>query len=751
MRRPSTWLISLLALALTWGCASSALSSFPSQLIHEPGERPVVARLLRKIRDQFTRGESAAALRAVESVLADHPKHVNATRLRQDILRRRGRLGLVLWEADERLVKHPQDSPAHYLSGRLVDGVEGKRQAFERAIELDAANFWGWFGLAFALRGTDNDTANSIYGALFAQTKAVRVGIAYADSLRIGKHEREAFRVFQELRNSHPGISALGRSESLLRTGKHKEAWPLVRQALELRAFDGGVRALVANLMAQGLPQDGIQELLDVLRADPARMADFAQGGAGLLATMFQRAGDPHGALQVLVQAAHPTPREKRLRRQLRLQCEGVTAYLRELADAAVPAFLADEGNQVRDRWQALLRGPWMAAADPFAEPGRAADLIRAVMRVGQLSEADTLASQARLRHADDENELEVLQNEIRQEIAFEAGLRRVFTRGYARFALEQECGTLDEFLDALRNLSKRTLGKDVVGTPERFELPFVGTLIDSLGPGLPAHLARYNKHLVMGQRLGRPTEGMILTRLSMRYVDAVPTVPMPPQSIEIVGEHRELEPLEQADLAGIALLNHYVVDMDEVRNWAGSLAERRRIAAADENILLRDPIPADLAPILPAGAEWRLALLSPVADADLDAAVLDIIRWHERGHMVDFQHLLPVELHPIRSLALTLRNGLSPLAVASEMEGRAELVALAMSPHTRLVAAHLAGFLVGEGGTSPHAHGFRDLVHAVLVELKGRGIEDSAVRHWHKLDPKLLRDVGKTLLSRLW
>ena len=152
-----------------------------------------------------------------------------------------------------------------------------------------------------------------------------------------------------------------------------------------------------------------------------------------------------------------------------------------------------------------------------------------------------------------------------------------------------------------------------------------------------------------------------------------------------------------------------------------------------------------------PAGVEWRLALLSPVEDSDLEAAVLDIIRWHERGHMVDFLHFLPVGLHPLRTLALTFRNGLSALSVASEMEARAELVALAMTPHTRLVAAHIAGFLSGDSGESPHARGFRSLVGDLLEELARRGVEKPDVRYWHRVDPHMLRSAARYLLKRLW
>ena len=115
------------------------------------------------------------------------------------------------------------------------------------------------------------------------------------------------------------------------------------------------------------------------------------------------------------------------------------------------------------------------------------------------------------------------LRTEIRREIAFEAALRRKVNNGYKSYARTGKAPVdIEQFLDDVRKLSKRTLGKDVVGKPRIFQVPFVGRLVDSFGKGLGQHLTRYNKHLVLGQRNGRPVEGLMLTRLSLRVVDPV-------------------------------------------------------------------------------------------------------------------------------------------------------------------------------------------------------------------------------------
>jgi len=72
---------------------------------------------------------------------------------------------------------------------------------------------------------------------------------------------------------------------------------------------------------------------------------------------------------------------------------------------------------------------------------------------------------------------------------------------------------------------------------------------------------------------------------------------------------------------------------------------------------------------------------------------VLDMIRAHERRHLVDSFHYMPIEQHLLRGAGLLLQFGISPGAIEAEMERRAELAALALSPHTELVLAHIVDF----------------------------------------------------------
>jgi hypothetical protein len=230
--------------------------------------------------------------------------------------------------------------------------------------------------------------------------------------------------------------------------------------------------------------------------------------------------------------------------------------------------------------------------------------------------------------------------------------------------------------------------------------------------------------------------------------------LPLPSRCFEVVGTDRDVRSLGGVlggDLAGVALLNHFIVDFDAVRDWAGSVADRRRIAAEDGLALLSDPLPSEPGDA-PFDVAWRLALASPVADADLDAAVLDTIRQHERQHLVDSFRYLPVESNLWRSLGLVLSFSLSPSAIEAEMERRAELAALAVSPHTELVLAHIADFLVGSVAGSPHHAGFAQLARELTRELRSLGVAaaDAQPSGWHRLDRQLVQVAANRLLQQV-
>ncbi|MCU0865232.1 MAG: hypothetical protein MUC36_15715 [Planctomycetes bacterium] len=750
----SWWRWSWLAVAIAAACSSFAAGLPPERVGELPWGEAAADRVALTARDLIERGEPKAALRELEAVLAEQPFHVDARRLRQDVLRERGRRGRLLHEAEQELLRAPDDAIAHYLFGRIVPDRGAKFAAFGRAAELAPASLWPWLGLAHTLRAVDAERALAVYERLHeASGRHPLVAVAYAATLRETQQLDAAAAVYQQLRGQPQvlGVSELGQAQIALARDDRAAAWTASLEALRLRPFDAGVQSLVLGWLESGLRDDQVGQLLDLLREHPPRLAAFgAGGGAPALWMLLQRSGQAQ-ALRSLLEARGVDARQPALRRAQRrlLLSLGDTAAFLAIVRSDVPQALVDaEPNRVRGRWLQLLRGPWHAG-DPMPDSAAAAALLVALRDVGWLAEVELLAEVA-LRRFPAAAELLALRDEARLELAFEAGLRRLVYQGYQR----RDTADLTVVTARIRDLSQRLFGRDVVGQPEVFRAPLVGEMLDPFTGELAAHLDRYNKHLVLGRRAGGTAEGLLLTRLSVAELPDQAELSLPTRCFEVVGFDRDVTSLGGVlggDLAGVALLNHFLIDFDAVREWARGIADRRRIAAEDGGVLATDPLPAG-AGSDPLDVSWRLSLLSPVQDNELDAAVLDTIRHHERQHLVDAFYYLPVEHNLWRSLGLVLSFGFSPAAVEAEMERRAELASLAVSPHTELVLAHIADFLVQPVPSSPHHQGFGELAVQLQAALVAQGLPaaDVVPSRWHLAPRQLVQRAARELLGEL-
>jgi hypothetical protein len=152
-----------------------------------------------------------------------------------------------------------------------------------------------------------------------------------------------------------------------------------------------------------------------------------------------------------------------------------------------------------------------------------------------------------------------------------------------------------------------------------------------------------------------------------------------------------------------------------------------------------------------PLDVPWRLAAMSTVEDSRLDFAVLEMIRHHERAHLVDSFYYLPFESNLFRVTGLLFRFLFSADAIEAEMERRAELAALQLSSHPELVLSHIADFLDAPGG-SPHADGFRRLAGDVQAELVRQGLPpaDAAPYRWHLLSAERAHEAARALMAQL-
>ncbi|MEO6595543.1 MAG: hypothetical protein ABIP94_12390 [Planctomycetota bacterium] len=745
---------------LLLGMTAAACSTFspglpPASIADLPWTQAPADVVVMNARSLLERGEPRRAATMLDDVLASHPRHVDANRLRQDILRDRGRRGLLWYEAERALEQNGDDCLALYLSGRIVPDQDQKLRHFAKAAELQPDSMWPWLALAHTLRRTDPGRSQAIYQRLYrASGEHPLVGIAYAALLRETARYDKAMEIYEALKGEPrvPGIGHLGLAQCWLGREDRAHAWTELLAALRQRPFDPGVQSLVANWLHAGASDDQAVQVLDVLREDSERFGQFGSGdGAPVLAQLLQRCSQPQ-AVEALLGATRVTARQPALRRLQRRLVLGLgdEAQFLAMVRTDVPLRLVSaEPNLLRGRWLCLLQGPWHEG-DALASTDQAVALLEALRSVGWLAEVELLAELVVRRWPDASVRVLALRDEVRRELAFEGGVRRLLYQGYQT----ADAAGLSTVLERLRALSLQVLGRDVIGEPKMFSVPMVGEMLDPFTGGLSEHFDRYNRHFVLGRRSGGIAEGMLLTRLSLTELPESNDLALPGRCFEVVAMDRDVRAIAGAlggDLAGVALLNHYLIDFDAVREWARGVADRRRIAAEDGHVLLRDPLPQS-AGYDPLDAAWRLSVLSPVQDTDLDAAVLDTIRHHERQHLVDSFHYLPVESNLWRGLGLLLQFALSPSAIEAEMERRAELATLVVSPHTELVLAHIADFMAEPDRESPHHGGFGRLGRELVDELRAMGVSDAASLpcRWHELDFDLVRRAGRRLLARV-
>ena len=746
----------VLAAGLLFGCQSADPGMPPRRVGDLPwGDEPA-GRLAWSARQAVERGEPESALGVIDDLLRSAPGCVDARRVRQDVLRRRGRRGLLLHEARAAVAARPTDGAARYLLARVEEDPREKLAGFARAASLAPGAVWPWLGLAHTLRGVDRARSLAMYERLYAASgQHPLVGVAYAAALRESERYDAAALVYQAMRGDErvPGVGELGLAQVAAARDRRGEAWGALMAALRLRPYDPGVQALVRGWTETVASRDQRRQVADVLREQGDRLRAYGSGeGAQALAELLVDSGQLVAARAVLERrvAQRPSPALLRQLRRLLLSMGDVAAFVRQLEVEVPRDVVTAEDNELRGRWLRLLDGPWRAG-DPLRDEGTAAGLLDALRDVGMLVEVERCAEAARRRFPDAEPAWQERQDEARRELAFEAGLRRLLYSGYRG----GDTSALTVVLGRLRELSRRVLGEDVVGDPAQFTAPLVGEMLDPFsGEGLCAHLARYNRHLVLGRRAGGTVEGLMVTRLSVRELPDVLRQELPGRCFEVIGFDRDVQALGGmlgGDLAGVALLNHFLLDHDAVVDWALGLLQRRRVARADGLALLQDPVPGGVG-LDPLDVSWRLCLQSPVADEDLTAAVLDMIRAHERRHLVDSFHYMPIEQHLLRGAGLLLQFGISPGAIEAEMERRAELAALALSPHTELVLAHIVDFYGDPPLPSPHHIGFSRLHEQLRDELIELGVQESeaAPSRWHQLDMALLRTAASRLLDRL-
>ena len=374
---PLSRLAALLLLTLA-ACQSLRPGLPPAKVDGLPWGDAPADRLVWTARQAAERGESEQALVHLATVLQEQPRHVDAHRLRQDLLRQRGRVGFLLRQAQAAVRERPEDGLAHYLLARISDDPQVKLAGFRRAAQLSPESVWPWLGLSHTIRQSDRARALQIYSRLFdASDQHPLIAVAYASALREAERWDEAKLVYQAVRDDAriPGVGDLGLAQVGLAQDDRDTAWSALLQALRVRPFDPGVHGLVHGWLQATVSADQERQVLDILREDAERMTLFgATGGALVLAELLQHQGQPQAARAVLQAELQrrPTPVVRRRLRRLALALGDVDAFLARLV-ADLPRHVIDvESNRLRGRWMKLLVGPWQAGSESAdGGPGR--------------------------------------------------------------------------------------------------------------------------------------------------------------------------------------------------------------------------------------------------------------------------------------------------------------------------------------------------------------------------------------------
>ena len=213
-------------------------------------------------------GGTEAALAEIEEVLARHPDHLWAHRVKQDVLADAGRSDeahrIYLAMARER----PDQAQYAYLAGRvLLPDPEASRPHFEESVRIDPDFAWGYIGLAWL---------EVLRGDLF---QAIRI------------HEEAAERLREDA-SLHLSMGTL-----YLRLRLPRESKRAFEIAMQERPWDPQLHAGLGRIHAQMEREaEAIEQLEIALSLDPSR-TDLM----GVLARVHYDRGEPESAWEVCV------------------------------------------------------------------------------------------------------------------------------------------------------------------------------------------------------------------------------------------------------------------------------------------------------------------------------------------------------------------------------------------------------------------------------------------------------------------
>lgn len=403
-----------------------------------------------------------------------------------------------------------------------------------------------------------------------------------------------------------------------------------------------------------------------------------------------------HAYQAALDHGANPVPFDRELRR-IHFEHGNHPAGVRLLLEAVPPDVRRDPVNRLHEAWQRLEGWAACGVEGPFPNTDREA-LASTLMRVGALQEARAVLANIATASG------RALDRRIAGHLAFEAALREGIEAGYLAEQKEERAPGLDAVLAQMPRWAAAHLApveRTAFTRPQRGlrSAPLIGRWLDhgtdTTSP-IVRHFRTYGRFLMLGQRSGQPPEAIVLSLASLTRAQEIPSIVGTLRHDVAVGYDRSVRGYIAAEggvLGGACLPDGIWLDADAARSTEITL--RRILAREPERVArarrqLATPIASPDDP-----EAWsfldlhavRLRLLDDHVRANPDDVwgSFRTLRSHEYGHLVDLRRHLPIWRGLPASIGLLFERGFSPHRIESHLEERAQLSAVAFSPHPRL------------------------------------------------------------------
>lgn len=682
-------------------------------------------------------GDLASAEESFKRAISLDENFLEAHRQYQNVKLVNFRRGEVILEYRRWLDKRRKSPLFYYLYGRAIQDPLEKKRAFSAALSMDPSFFWAHLGLAFLFEkeGQYEDAFPYYKSAMELEPDRpepfLRAGLIL---WRWGK-KKEAEEC---LLKAFPAAEKEG-------TFLAHTAFFYGREGEGLRALDYGLLALsrspedpfTREVLTELLEKYGSREhfwktieiLNRLIRENPKDQVP--PGFHEMRAFSYQNLGDFVRAASLYEKSYSLGNRSVRLIRALRKLYAGLGRYedVVRIWKPTVPVErILSSSSGLSDRFQALFRSTENAMQDPH---GREAllSLARAYRDVGWLEEAGEIYGRLRLLHSGDSR----IERETARLVQCEEVIRNLqvyFKNKYLRAQNGETGDTLEGVLKDVYGIAEKATGIDFKSNPSPVRhYPFLGSMTlpwGEAGGALEAFLNSFNFYLIIGKREGGNPEALLLKGLVWEREQSRRAWNKDVHFDLFLGEEPLISGLRDFSgdrVAGITFEDSIFVLLDRLQDQSAEAREILERAGPLGERLFSDPL---LSAAEPGGAvslgsplflrekllhlfltRWQGERREGKGREWEGSPFLDMVEWHEVGHMVDVRQYIPLEKNIFRNLWFALRNGFSPSRIEAELEGRAQVTSLAFCKNPHLALASLVGFLPFKDSSPPHSRGY--------------------------------------------